>query len=138
VAGEAECRPVKDVGEPCAGEPHARIEVAAGGRHGPVGQSCRAVLNTSRRPYSCIRSWWTCAPGWRGCGRPDRIFDVVLETAKRAGLVGRRRVLDLMALYDAVATIDTVTLVRSAVRGLLRVCDGELERVLRGLLIVLC
>jgi hypothetical protein len=67
-------------------------------------------------------------------GRPDRIFDVVLETAKRAGLVGRRRVLDSTALYDAVATMDTVTLVRSAVRGLLRVCDGELERELRGLL----
>ena len=26
VAGEVECRPVKDVGEPCAGEPHARFE----------------------------------------------------------------------------------------------------------------
>ena len=26
VAGEGECRPVKDVGEPCAGEPHARFE----------------------------------------------------------------------------------------------------------------
>ena len=25
------CQPVNDVGEPCAGEPHARFEVAAGG-----------------------------------------------------------------------------------------------------------
>jgi hypothetical protein len=66
--------------------------------------------------------------------RPDRIFEVVLETAKRAGLVGRRRVLDSTALYDAVATMDTVTLLRSAVRGLLRVCDGGLEGELRGLL----
>jgi len=39
------------------------------------------------------------------------------KTAKQAGLVGRRRVLDLMCLYDTVATMDTVTLVRSAVRG---------------------
>ena len=38
--------------------------------------------------------------------RPERIFAVVLECAKRAGLVGRRRVLDSTALYDAVATID--------------------------------
>ena len=69
-----------------------------------------------------------------GSDRPDRIFEVVLETAKRAGLVGRRRVLDSTALYDAVATMDTVTLVRSAVRGLLGVCDHELEGELRGLL----
>ena len=66
--------------------------------------------------------------------RPDRIFEVVLGTAKKAGLVGRRRVLDSTALYDAVATMDTVTLVRSAIRGLLRVCDAELESELRGLL----
>ncbi|MCA1700357.1 MAG: transposase [Actinobacteria bacterium] len=66
--------------------------------------------------------------------RPDRIFEVVLETAKNAGLVGRRRVLDSTALYDAVATMDTVTLMRSAIRGLLRVCDAELESELRGLL----
>jgi len=66
--------------------------------------------------------------------RPERIFEVVLETAKQAGLVGRRRVLDSTALYDAVATMDTVTLLRSAIRGLLGVCDAELEGELRGLL----
>ena len=49
--------------------------------------------------------------------RPDRIFEVVLEMGRRAGLVGRRRVLDSTALYDAVATMDTVTLIRSAIRG---------------------
>ncbi|HEX7266021.1 MAG TPA: hypothetical protein VF256_01195, partial [Streptosporangiaceae bacterium] len=38
-----------------------------------------------------------------------------------AGLVGRRRVLDSTPLYDAVATMDTVTLIRSALRGLLKV-----------------
>ncbi len=58
----------------------------------------------------------------------------MLETAKRAGLVGRRRVLDSTALYDAVATMDTVTLIRSAIRGLLDVCDADLEGELRGLL----
>jgi Transposase domain (DUF772) len=63
---------------------------------------------------------------------PDRIFNVTLDAAKRAGLVGRRRVLDSTALYDAVATMDTVTLVRSAIRGLLRVCEPALEHRLRG------
>lgn len=43
--------------------------------------------------------------------------------ARRAGLVGRRRVLDSTPLYDAVATVDTVTLIRSAIRGLLAVAD---------------
>jgi hypothetical protein len=66
--------------------------------------------------------------------RPDRIFEVVLETAKRAGLVGRRRVLDSTCLYDAVATMDTVTLIRSAIRGLLGACARDLADALRGLL----
>jgi hypothetical protein len=66
--------------------------------------------------------------------RPGRIFEVVLETATKAGLVGRRRVLDSTALYDAVATMDTVTLIRSAIRGLLATCDRVLEDELRGLL----
>jgi len=66
--------------------------------------------------------------------RPGRIFDVTLDAARQAGLVGRRRVLDSTPLYDAVATMDTVTLVRSAIRGLLKAAgslDGELHGVLR-------
>jgi hypothetical protein len=66
--------------------------------------------------------------------RPDRIFEVTLDAARAAGLVGRRRVLDSTPLYDAVATMDTVTLVRSAIRGLLRSCDGELAGQLRAVL----
>ena len=66
--------------------------------------------------------------------RPERIFEVTLEVAERAGLVGRRRVLDSTPIYDAVATMDTVTLVRSAIRGLLLVCGPELEAELRGVL----
>jgi hypothetical protein len=53
--------------------------------------------------------------------RPGRIFEVALEAAHEAGLVGRRRVLDSTALYDAVASMDTVTLLRSGICGLLRV-----------------
>jgi Transposase DDE domain len=50
-------------------------------------------------------------------------------------LVGRRRVLDSTPLYDAVATMDTVTLVRSAIRGLLTVADPGLEDELRAVLV---
>ena len=56
---------------------------------------------------------------------PERIFNVTLDAAKRAGLVGRRRGLDSTPIYDAVATMDTGTLVRSAGRGLLAACDAE-------------
>jgi hypothetical protein len=66
--------------------------------------------------------------------KPDRIFDVTLAAAQQAGLVGRRRVLDSTPLYDAVATMDTVTLVRSAIRGLLRAAGGELAGELRAVL----
>ena len=67
-------------------------------------------------------------------GRPDRIFEVVLEVARQAGLVGRKRVLDSTPLYDAVATMDTITLIRSAIRGLLRAADAELEAGLRAVI----
>ena len=67
-------------------------------------------------------------------GHPDRIFEVTLAAARQAGLIGRRRVLDSTPLYDAVATMDTVTLVRSAIRGLFRACDGELAARLRAVL----
>jgi hypothetical protein len=65
---------------------------------------------------------------------PNRIFDTVLQVAKAAGLVGRKRVVDSTPLYDAVATMDTVTLVRSAIRGLLKSADGGLESELRAVL----
>ena len=34
---------VKNVGEPCAGEPHARIEEAAGGNQASRASTCRAA-----------------------------------------------------------------------------------------------
>jgi len=66
--------------------------------------------------------------------RPNRIFDVVLEVAKQAGLVGRRRVVDSTPLYDAVATMDTVTLIRSALRQLLKVASAEEAGRIRAVL----
>jgi len=65
---------------------------------------------------------------------PKRIFRVSKEAAAGAGLVGAKRVLDSTPLYDAVATMDTITLVRSAIRSLLRVADDELEGELRAVL----
>jgi hypothetical protein len=62
----------------------------------------------------------------RRSARPDRIFEVGLEAARAAGLIGRRRVLDSTPLWDAVATMDTATLIRSAVRGLLGVAGPDL------------
>ncbi len=68
-----------------------------------------------------------------GSEKPNRIFEVTLAVASQAGLVGRRRVLDSTPIYDAVATMDTVTLVRSAIRGLLAAA-GDLEPELRAVL----
>ena len=70
----------------------------------------------------------------RRSDRPDRIFEVALGAAHEAGLVGRRRVLDSTPLYDAVATMDTITLIRSAVRGLLNAAAPGLAAVLRATL----
>jgi hypothetical protein len=59
---------------------------------------------------------------------PDRIFRVTCELARQVGLVGVRRVLDSAPLEDAVTTQDTVTLVRGAIRGLLRACPPPWPR----------
>jgi Transposase DDE domain/Transposase domain (DUF772) len=66
--------------------------------------------------------------------RPERIFAVTVEAARQAGLVGVRRVLDSTPLYDAVATMDTVTLLGAGIRGVLKVADPALEAKLCGVL----
>ncbi len=65
---------------------------------------------------------------------PDRVFEIALDAAKQAGLVGRKRVLDSTPLYDAVATMDTITLIRSAIRNLLKLADDVLRAELRSVL----
>jgi Transposase DDE domain len=45
-----------------------------------------------------------------------------------------RRVLDAAPLFDAVATQDTVTLLRGAIRGVLRACSPELAALVRSTL----
>jgi hypothetical protein len=70
----------------------------------------------------------------RRSDRPDRVFAVALDAARAAGLVGRRRVLDSTPLYDAVATMDTITLIRSAIRGLLAAAGADTANRLRPML----
>lgn len=67
--------------------------------------------------------------------RPDRIFEVTLEAARAAGLIGRKRVLDSTPLYDAVATMDTVTLIRSGIRGVLKAAGADLGAQLRAVIV---
>src|SRR5579859_501507 len=69
-----------------------------------------------------------------GSSRPRRIFEVTVEAAHAAGLVGAKRVLDSTPLYDAVATMDTIVLIRSAVRALLKAADDDLEVELRAVM----
>jgi len=62
----------------------------------------------------------------RASERPRRLFEDVNATARSAGLLrGRRRVLDSTPLLDAVATQDTVTQLRAAIRRLLTVADRD-------------
>ena len=89
----------------------------SGGSTPPVGW-------TSTTRGSCTRCWSTCGPGWRPRSARTGSSRSTLTAAKAAGLVGRKRVLDSTPLYDAVATMDTVTLIRSAIRGLLRAATG--------------
>jgi transposase len=69
----------------------------------------------------------------RESAAPDRIFEAVLDVAKQANLIGKKRIVDSTALYDAVATQDTVTLVRSAIVGVLRVVRKKMAVALRAL-----
>ncbi len=62
----------------------------------------------------------------RASTRPRRLFEDTKRAAAEAGVLGNRvRVLDSTPIYDAVATQDTVTQLRSAIRKLL----GALDRV---------
>lgn len=61
----------------------------------------------------------------RASVRPRRLFEDTKVVARQVGaLKGRARVLDSTPLFDAVATQDTVTQLRAAIRKLLRVLDG--------------
>ena len=74
----------------------------------------------------------------RASERPRRLFEDTKVAAKTAGAMGNRvRVLDSTPLYDAVATQDTVTQLRAAIRKLLVVLDSsapQLAAAVRGAL----
>jgi len=62
----------------------------------------------------------------RASDRPRRLFTDTRDAAVESGLMGRRvRVVDSTPVYDAVATQDTVTQLRSAIRKLLRALDQD-------------
>lgn len=62
----------------------------------------------------------------RGSARPRRLFEDTKVVATETGVLGNRaRVLDSTPVYDAVATQDTVTQLRAAVRKLLRALDRD-------------
>ena len=60
----------------------------------------------------------------RGSARPRRLFEDTKVVAKATGAMkGRARVLDSTPIFDAVATEDTVTQLRAAIRKLLGALD---------------
>ena len=75
----------------------------------------------------------------RASARPRRLFEDTKATARATGAMKHRaRVLDSTAVYDAVATQDTVTQLRSAIRKVLSALDkarspvaAAVRRVLR-------
>jgi IS5 family transposase len=68
--------------------------------------------------------------------RPRRLLDDTVAVAKAAGVVTSRvRVLDSTSLYDAVATQDTVTQLRSAIRKVLTTVERDLAGCIRAVLI---
>ena len=74
---------VKNVGEPCAGEPHARFEVAAGGNQASRASTCRAA----QAPLADPTPGFDVAPVKRRCrGHPRRRCrpdDLVLLSAQK-------------------------------------------------------
>ena len=75
----------------------------------------------------------------RASARPRRLFEDTKVVARATGAMrGRARVLDSTPVYDAVATQDTVTQLRAAIRKVLAALDqagspvaGQVRRVLR-------
>ena len=72
----------------------------------------------------------------RASARPRRMFEDTKAVARQAKVMGQRvRILDSTPIYDAVATQDTVTQLRSAIRKLLAAVEGSsLAAVVRAAL----
>jgi hypothetical protein len=71
----------------------------------------------------------------RKSARPNRLFEDSVALAKVAGVIRTKvRVLDSTALFDAVATQDTVTQLRASIRKLLGVISADLATTIRSVL----
>jgi Transposase DDE domain/Transposase domain (DUF772) len=71
----------------------------------------------------------------RASDRPRRFLEDTRVVARQAGVIGdRARVLDSTPIYDAVATQDTVTQLRAAIRKLLRALPAGLAERARAVL----
>lgn len=71
----------------------------------------------------------------RASDRPRRLFTDTRDLAKQVGLTrGRVRAVDSTPLFDAVATQDTVTQLRAAVRKLLAALDSDAAARVRAAL----
>lgn len=90
------------------------------GRTGPGGTGSRT------------RYWSTCAPGWPPRTGPGGSSRSRSQPRRRRVWSGRSGCWTSTPLYDAVSTMDTITLIRSAVRGPLRVPDARLDAEMRA------
>jgi IS5 family transposase len=71
----------------------------------------------------------------RASARPKRLLEDVVAVARESAVMGDRvRVVDSTPIWDAVATQDTVTQLRSAIRKVLRVLRAELKIAVRAVL----
>jgi hypothetical protein len=71
----------------------------------------------------------------RASARPRRLFEDTVEIAKATGVVSRRvRVFDSTPLLDAVATQDTVTQLRAAIRKVLATAPSPIASKIRSVL----
>jgi len=113
---------VKSVGEPCAGEPHARIEVAAGGNR--TSRQCRTALAPPADPTS---NWAAAAVHLAGCSaNPTRTWVTqqarqftwtLQEEASRFRFLIRDRDSKFTRSFDAVFAGEAIKVVKTPVRA---------------------
>jgi hypothetical protein len=77
------CRPVNDVGEPCAGEPHARFDAAAGGAPAPVGPARAARPWPPPADPTEEQSRHQRKVSARGAGGPGRSWSPAISGRRR-------------------------------------------------------
>src|SRR6266545_686813 len=113
---------VKNVGEPCAGEPHARFEVAAGGnlRQSALPRGAGA----SRRPYICIGSrrieYVACTSNPDGAWMLQQARNLLIDLDdrdQRPRLLVHDRDAKFSRAFDAVFHGDGIRVIRTPVQA---------------------